>query len=75
MPELLDPPIFRLRQLPPNEISTREQRSGPPVPGQEPDHDLYRERHQCMFGECDVQALPVVPNILNYSRYSRPRSQ
>ena len=62
MPELLDPPIFRLRQFPPNEISTSEQRSRPPVPGPEPDDDLYRERHQCMFGEFDVQALRVVPN-------------
>ena len=56
MPELLDPPIFCLRQFPPNEITTRKQRSGPPVPGQEPDDDLYRERHQCMFDEFDAQA-------------------
>ena len=63
MPELLDPSVFRLRQFPPDEISTRKQRSGPLVPGQEPDDDLYRERHQCMFGEFDVQALRVVPNI------------
>ena len=62
MPELLNPSVFRLRQFPPDEISTREQRSRPPVPGQEPDDDLYRERHQCMFGEFDVQALRVVPN-------------
>lgn len=56
MPELLDPSVFSLRQFAPDEISTREQRSGPPVPGQEPDDDLYRERHQYVFGEFDAQA-------------------
>lgn len=71
MPELLDPSVFRLRQFPPNEISTRKQRSGPPVPGQEPDDDLYRERHQSMFDELQTKAFAwsrCAPSIVHIIR-------
>ena len=40
MPELLDPSVFRLRQFPPDEISTREQGSGPPITRYKPNGDL-----------------------------------